>query len=179
MGSPPRPGGPAGPRARVLAGRAGAGCTVCVSCCTRATPDAAIYYSCTASVLEFDRTEHTMQRLGHVVGAVIQRSPAAANSISPPGKLGLNTTVELRDGGKIPIFGLGTWRAESGGECREACDAALKTGYQLLDTASGYNNEEDVGAAIAESGRSRDQIYVVTKHSGAHGYAETLAACDA
>jgi diketogulonate reductase-like aldo/keto reductase len=120
----------------------------------------------------------SMRRLGHVADAVIQRSPTAANTLSR-GKLDLNTTVELRDGGKIPIFGLGTWRAESGGECREACDAALATGYQLLDTASGYDNEEDVGAAIAESGRSREEIYVVTKHSSAHGYAETLAACDA
>ena len=121
----------------------------------------------------------SMRRLGHVADAVmIQRSPTAANTLSR-GKLDLNTTVELRDGGKIPIFGLGTWRAESGGECREACDAALATGYQLLDTASGYDNEEDVGAAIAESGRSREEIYVVTKHSSAHGYAETLAACEA
>ena len=118
-----------------------------------------------------------MQRLRRVADAVVAPSPSAANALSP-GKLDLSTTVELRDGGRIPIFGLGTWRAEAGGECREACDAALETGYNLLDTASGYNNEEDVGAAIKESGRKRDEIYVVTKHSGDHGYAETLAACE-
>jgi diketogulonate reductase-like aldo/keto reductase len=107
----------------------------------------------------------------------VQASPTAANKLSP-GKLELTSTIELRDGGKMPIFGLGTWRAESGGECREACDAALAMGYNLLDTASGYNNEEDVGAAITASGRAREDIYVVTKHSGDHGHAETLAACE-
>ena len=120
-----------------------------------------------------------MQRLQHVARAIepVAAAPAAAGKLSA-NKLDLTTTIELRDGLTMPLFGLGTWKAESGGECREACDAALAEGYNLLDTASGYNNEEDVGAAIKDSGRPREEIYVVTKHSGDHGYDETLAALD-
>ena len=77
-----------------------------------------------------------------------------------------------------PLFGLGTWRAEKGGECREACDAAMSMDYLLIDTASGYDNEEDVGAAIRESGRARENIFVVTKNSGGHSREETIQALD-
>jgi diketogulonate reductase-like aldo/keto reductase len=120
-----------------------------------------------------------MQRLQHVARAIEPLSAAlvAAGKISS-NRLDLSTTIQLRDGLTMPLFGLGTWRAESGGECREACDAALEMGYNMLDTASGYNNEEDVGAAIQESSRAREDIYVVTKHSGDHGYDATLVALD-
>ena len=44
--------------------------------------------------------------------------------------------------------------------------------------ASGYDNEEDVGAAIRESGRARENIFVVTKNSGGHSREETIQALD-
>jgi diketogulonate reductase-like aldo/keto reductase len=35
----------------------------------------------------------------------------------------------------------------------------------VIDTAQLYNNEEEVGRAIRESGLSRDQLFITTKYS--------------
>ncbi|KAF9463859.1 Aldo/keto reductase [Collybia nuda] len=50
-----------------------------------------------------------------------------------------------------------------GDEVREMCSTALRHGYRLLDTASGYANEAEVGHAIRESGIPRAEIFVTTK----------------
>ena len=41
--------------------------------------------------------------------------------------------------------------------------AALEVGYRHIDTAEGYNNEEYVGKAIADSPVARDDIFLTTK----------------
>jgi diketogulonate reductase-like aldo/keto reductase len=57
--------------------------------------------------------------------------------------------------------------------------AALRVGYRLVDTARAYRNEEDVGAAIRDSGVPRDEVFVTTKlWNSDHGYDATLRACD-
>ena len=40
---------------------------------------------------------------------------------------------------------------------------ALKAGYRHIDTAQAYNNEEEVGQAVKESGIKREEIFVTTK----------------
>jgi diketogulonate reductase-like aldo/keto reductase len=77
--------------------------------------------------------------------------------------LALDSTIDLGNGVKIPRLGLGVWRAAPGGETRRAVAAALAEGYRHIDTAAVYGNEEDVGAAVRESGIPRDQIFVTTK----------------
>ena len=70
--------------------------------------------------------------------------------------------VELASGTKMPILGLGTWQARG----RGAVDAVLRAfevGYRHIDTARVYGNEEQVGQAVAESGVSREEIFVTTK----------------
>ena len=74
----------------------------------------------------------------------------------------LFTKINLRDGNKFPIFGLGTWLAEKD-ECKNACIHAVKNGYRLLDTASCYYNEEEVGRAIIDCGIPREEIFVTNK----------------
>ena len=63
---------------------------------------------------------------------------------------------------EIPALGLGTWQLR-GDECRKAVERALDIGYRHIDTAQMYNNEAEVGAAIANSGVERDEVFVVTK----------------
>lgn len=63
---------------------------------------------------------------------------------------------------RIPALGMGTWQLK-GAECRDAVSAALELGYRHLDTAQAYENEADVGAALAESGVPRDEVFVTTK----------------
>jgi len=67
-----------------------------------------------------------------------------------------------RDGGAMPVLGLGTF--QSGGDaCRRAVSAALAIGYRHIDTARMYENEQEVGKGIKDSGVPRDQLFVTTK----------------
>ena len=67
-------------------------------------------------------------------------------------------------GMRMPKLGLGTW-AMNGRECTAAVSHALSIGYRHIDTAQMYRNEAEVGAAIAQSGIRRDELFVVTKCS--------------
>lgn len=71
-------------------------------------------------------------------------------------------TVPLTGGGAMPLLGLGTWQAEGDG-ARRAVARALEVGYRHVDTATMYGNEDQVGAAIAESALSREQLFVTSK----------------
>ena len=73
-----------------------------------------------------------------------------------------DATVELTSGAAMPILGLGTWQA-SGRSAFDAIIHALEAGYRLIDTATAYGNEEQVGQAIAESDVPREHVFVTTK----------------
>lgn len=62
----------------------------------------------------------------------------------------------------IPRLGFGTWRL-TGADCRKAVAAAFESGYRHIDTAAMYGNEEDVGAAIRDSGLPRSEIFLGSK----------------
>jgi 2,5-diketo-D-gluconate reductase A len=61
----------------------------------------------------------------------------------------------------IPLLGLGTWQAR-GEELYRAVRTALDLGYRHVDTATMYDNEAEVGRALADSG-VRDEVFVTTK----------------
>ena len=93
--------------------------------------------------------------------------------------LTIKSRIKLNDGMTMPLFGLGVWRLESGKETRDAVSCALELGYKHIDTASMYNNEEDVGSAIQESNLPREKLFITTKvHSSELGYDATLEACE-
>lgn len=62
----------------------------------------------------------------------------------------------------MPVIGLGTWQLEEG-SAQPLVERALELGYRHIDTAQIYGNEQDVGAALAATGVSRDQIFLTTK----------------
>jgi 2,5-diketo-D-gluconate reductase B len=62
----------------------------------------------------------------------------------------------------LPPFGLGTFRLE-GQQAYISVTAALDIGYRLIDTAQMYNNEADVGRAVAGSRVPRSEVFVTTK----------------
>jgi 2,5-diketo-D-gluconate reductase B len=63
---------------------------------------------------------------------------------------------------QLPDFGLGTFRLE-GAQAIASVTAALDVGYRLIDTAQMYNNETEVGQAVAASAVPRSEIVVTTK----------------
>src|SRR5690606_12584325 len=75
---------------------------------------------------------------------------------------GVAPTVQLRNGAKIPVLGLGTYSL-NGEEGAAAVRTALQAGYRLLDTAENYRNEDAVGAGIASSNVPRSEIFLTTK----------------
>lgn len=60
------------------------------------------------------------------------------------------------------LQGFGTFPLK-GGALRDAIHTAVQAGYRTLDTAQGYENEADTGAALAETGIARDRLCIITK----------------
>ncbi|WP_271553221.1 aldo/keto reductase [Bradyrhizobium sp. CCBAU 45394] len=63
---------------------------------------------------------------------------------------------------RMPRIGLGTWKLE-GDDAISAVLAALEAGYEHIDTASRYGNEEAIGKAIARAGIARSQLFLTSK----------------
>lgn len=82
---------------------------------------------------------------------------------------------------QIPSIGFGTFLM-NGQECIDAVYNAIKSGYRLIDTAEGYENEAQVGIgiarAIADGLVKRSELIIQTKLSVHHpiGYNETIMA---
>ena len=86
--------------------------------------------------------------------------------------------IDLNDGHRMPTLGFGTYSLR-GPEAVELVLQAIGAGYRLLDTATRYENEDEVGAAVARSGLARDELFVTTKLPGsAHGSSEPRAALE-
>lgn len=80
-------------------------------------------------------------------------------------KLGVNGKapfIKLNSGYDIPVVGLGTYSLR-GDTCVNSVRAAVQNGYRLIDTASYYGNEREVGEGIRKSGVPREEIFVTTK----------------
>jgi 2,5-diketo-D-gluconate reductase A len=88
-------------------------------------------------------------------------------------------TIRLNNGVEIPQFGFGVFQVPPE-ETAEAVRAAFDAGYRHIDTAQMYENEEGVGQALAESGLSRDDVFLTTKlNNDGHGYDTAQSALDA
>ncbi|MGT2832643.1 aldo/keto reductase [Streptococcus halotolerans] len=75
----------------------------------------------------------------------------------------MTQTFTLNDGNTIPAVGFGVFRIPADGSTYTAVKEALAVGYRHIDTAQAYFNEKEVGQAIADSGLTREEIFVTTK----------------
>ena len=79
--------------------------------------------------------------------------------------------------GTVLALGLGVYKMTDEIEANFAIQSALKIGYRLIDTASLYENEQVVGAAVKESDVSREEIFITSKvWNSDQGYDHTLRA---
>lgn len=71
-------------------------------------------------------------------------------------------SLTLNDGFQIPQLGYGVFKVPAD-DTERTVSEALQLGYRHIDTAAIYGNEAGVGAAIAASGISRDELFITTK----------------
>ena len=91
--------------------------------------------------------------------------------------------IALQNQVKMPALGLGTWKAQ-GQELVRALLEAIKMGYRHIDTATIYDNEIEVGQAVAmavEMGLcTREDLFVTSKlWNDCHESHEVLPALEA
>jgi 2,5-diketo-D-gluconate reductase A len=87
--------------------------------------------------------------------------------------------LSLNSGTSIPQLGFGVFRVDPA-DAQRVVEDALEVGYRHIDTAAAYNNEEQVGAAIAASGIPRDELFITTKLANPdHKSGEIIPAFDA
>jgi len=87
--------------------------------------------------------------------------------------------LSLNTGARIPQLGFGVFQVPPE-DTAETVKLALDAGYRSIDTASMYENEKEVGDAIAQSGLPREELFVTTKLGNHdHGHDAALEALDA
>lgn len=86
-------------------------------------------------------------------------------------------TVTLNNGIEIPILGFGVFQIADPAECERSVIDAIEVGYNHIDTAASYQNEEAVGRGIKQSGVARERLFITTKlWIQSNGYEGTIKA---
>lgn len=87
--------------------------------------------------------------------------------------------LQLNNGVQMPALGLGVGAVvkPDPGVAATAVEAALRTGYRLVDTAAVYGNEAEVADGIERSGVPRAEVFLTTKlWTDDYGYDSALRA---
>lgn len=75
--------------------------------------------------------------------------------------------ITLNDGNTIPQLGFGTYQVPPE-EAKETVTKALEVGFRHIDTAEMYQNEAEVGQAVAASGLDRSEVFITSKLNNGH-----------
>ena len=73
--------------------------------------------------------------------------------------MNLKDKVVLSNGVEMPNIGFGTWQMANDKNTEDVLTFALTHGYSHIDTAMAYGNEEQVGKAIKNSNRKREELF--------------------
>ncbi|XP_034390957.1 aldo-keto reductase family 1 member B1 isoform X3 [Cyclopterus lumpus] len=91
--------------------------------------------------------------------------------------------VELNDGTRMPVLGLGTWKSSHlpRTSVQGAVEAAIAAGYRHIDTAHSYRNEVDIGKALRSKIQQgiirRQDMFIVSKLWCTHHAPEDIPKC--
>ena len=78
----------------------------------------------------------------------------------------MDNTVFLNTNREMPLLGLGVYKATGENEAENAIISAVESGYRLIDTASVYKNEENVGRGIAKLMEYREMNFLLLQKYG-------------
>jgi diketogulonate reductase-like aldo/keto reductase len=85
------------------------------------------------------------------------------------------STIQLNDGNRIPIIGLGLYQADANASTVRLVKLAVNEGYRLFDTAQLYENERETGYGLKSSRIPREQLFITTKlYTTANGRSQVL-----
>lgn len=70
--------------------------------------------------------------------------------------------IKLNNGIEMPTLGFGVYQIDEK-HCEQAVLDAIDVGYRLIDTATAYQNERQVGNAIKVSRIDRKDLFITTK----------------
>ena len=110
------------------------------------------------------------------IGPLNAPSDPAAACTAAAQTLNASSTFSLREGGEMPIVGLGGGIFQ---DAERAFASALEVGYRLIDTAPKYGESEAaLGRAWVSSGVPRSELFLTSK-VGNVGYAAALQSLEA
>jgi 2,5-diketo-D-gluconate reductase A len=72
-------------------------------------------------------------------------------------------TIKLNNEVEIPVLGFGVFQITDCDERQSCVVDAIQVGYNHIDTAASYQNEEAVGNGIKQSGVAREKLFITTK----------------
>jgi diketogulonate reductase-like aldo/keto reductase len=79
----------------------------------------------------------------------------------------------------LPMLGFGTWKMEKSEENESLLHHVQDIGFDYIDTAMMYDNEEMIGDFIVNSKKSREQLFISTKVGNDIGtYQQTINAIE-
>lgn len=91
---------------------------------------------------------------------------------------------KLYTGAEIPVLGIGTFGSDKYGaqEISDAVYGAVKSGYRLIDCASVYQNEKEIGETLKklfdDNVVTREELFITGKvWNDRHGDGEVIASC--
>uniref|UniRef100_A0A1A8BM05 NADP-dependent oxidoreductase domain-containing protein n=1 Tax=Nothobranchius kadleci TaxID=1051664 RepID=A0A1A8BM05_NOTKA len=91
--------------------------------------------------------------------------------------------VQLNDGTRMPLLGLGTWKSSrlQRTSVQGAVETAIAAGYRHIDTAFSYKNEVDIGKALRSKMDQgiirREDVFIVSKLWCTHHAPEDIPLC--
>ena len=92
------------------------------------------------------RRAHVVQPVARAIPHTSPHGPAAEPQRNPMPQ----TTTTLNNGVDMPVAGYGVFQIPDPKECERCVVDAIRVGYQLIDTAAAYLNEEPSAAASAQ-----------------------------